>query len=111
MDEGERDMSILIKGMEMPKSCAECPLKYFYDESVFCEECGYLTYDWDKKLEEGRYENCPLIEIQPHGRLIDADAEISVAIEGKVFKTTISKFILNYTFGEIPQTIIPPEEE
>ena len=45
-------MSILIKGMEMPKNCSECPL-------VVC-----LSVESD----------CPLVPVPPHGRLIDADA-------------------------------------
>ena len=48
-------MSVLIN-MEMPQSCYDCP----FEESVnFCY--------WEKGT-------CPLIEIPPHGRLIDADA-------------------------------------
>lgn len=60
-------MSILIKGMDMPRTCKECPC-YYYEY----HECNALV---------GRYVDgeasppgdCPLIELQPHGRLIDAD--------------------------------------
>ena len=45
-------MSILIKGMKMPKSCGSC----FVGDRTICSN------------------NCPLVEIPPHGRLIDADA-------------------------------------
>ena len=53
-------MSVLIKGMEMPKSCAECR---FYGE-----------YCWAKG-DENRYSKlpCPLVPIPPHGDLIDRD--------------------------------------
>ena len=68
-------MSILIKGMKMPKNCAECPLIYYYDERVWGHECELMTYDFDEKIKEGRIKNCPLIEIpDKHGRLIDANA-------------------------------------
>ena len=71
-------MSILIKGMEMPTNCRDCPLKMNCDD---CEgwECvcvpshhqiGYL----DELLSDKRRDDCQLIEIPPHGRLIDADA-------------------------------------
>ena len=70
-------MSILIKGMEMPTNCRDCPLKMNCDD---CEgwECvcvpshhqiGYL----DELLSDKRRDDCPLIEIPPHGRLIDAE--------------------------------------
>ena len=52
-------MSILIKGMEMPKNCGECGLESF---------CNLWTHtDWEKC----RHANCPLIELPPHGDLID----------------------------------------
>ncbi len=51
-------MSVLIKGMEMPKNCTECHAR--------CRL--YLN---GRKF---RHPNCPLIEVKtPHGRLIDAD--------------------------------------
>ena len=45
-------MSILIKSMEMPTSCDECPLY----------TCMH------------NHDDCPLVPVPPHGRLIDADA-------------------------------------
>ena len=59
-------MSILIKGMEMPKRCGECPLS-LYPHSPCWENGGAL--DW-----ENRPNWCPLVPVPPHGRLIDADA-------------------------------------
>lgn len=59
-------MSILIKGMEMPKSCKDCPChKFAYDNwdrpYNYCGVTGGVTL-----------VNCPLVEIPtPHGRLID----------------------------------------
>ena len=68
-------MSVLIKGMEMPKNCYQCRM---------VDSCQYLwkPYDLDdysdlqNMIEEGftRADNCPLVEVPPHGRLIDADA-------------------------------------
>lgn len=54
-------MSVLIKGMTMPKNCNTCLLS--------CSRS--LVYIG--KGEE-RNANCPLVEVPtPHGRLIDAD--------------------------------------
>lgn len=66
--------SIIIKGMEMPKRCFECP--------CLGEMFGYfvcLITTKDLRAEHGinisRPEWCPLIELPPHGRLIDATFE------------------------------------
>ena len=58
-------MSILIKGMKMPQNCCECPLTYYEDAS--CLFTGIVA------LSIGRQAACPLVEVPPHGRLIDAD--------------------------------------
>lgn len=61
-------MSIYIKGMEMPKNCCQCP--------VNMEVCkrGYKYLLAHPELYDNRADDCPIIEIPPHGRLIDADA-------------------------------------
>ena len=62
-------MSIMIKDMEMPKNCKECP---FSDHEAWC----LIPGDWRERYympEDERSEHCPLIELPPHGRLIDAD--------------------------------------
>lgn len=46
-------MSVIIKGKNKPTRCADC----------FMYQCGATGMD-----------ECPLVEIRPHGRLIDADA-------------------------------------
>lgn len=60
-------MSVLIKGMEMPKHCNECRF-----------ECRAYCFLADTVIESnGRPDWCPLVEVPPHGRLIDADAILS----------------------------------
>ena len=56
-------MSVLIRGMKMPKSCSRC----------FCMALCRL---WKNIMhpEFNRHRNCPLAPVPPHGRLIDADA-------------------------------------
>lgn len=62
-------MSVLIKGMKMPKHCKDCPLRNDEDDCVVQEQ---HWKDWDD-MRAG----CPLVEIlTQHGRLIDADALI-----------------------------------
>ena len=63
-------MSVLIKGMEMPKACHDCPIEY---DGIYCNLQDHEhTIDIIKDEKE---PDCPLVSVQtPHGRLIDADA-------------------------------------
>ena len=69
-------MSILIKGMKMPKRCGEC--KFIAWKQGVGNHCAIdesITFHAVLDGFDVRYEkngNCPLIELQPHGRLIDA---------------------------------------
>ena len=57
-------MSVLIKGVDMPKVCADCPCFYDniccnalpYGEGAFSDHKGFDEYD-------GRLPNCPLVEV------------------------------------------------
>ena len=67
-------MSVIVRGMEMPKNCSGCPLNY---DQMACKVTGtrwwsdtmvLMGFDSDKE----RLYDCPLIEVPtPHGRLID----------------------------------------
>lgn len=57
-------MSILIKGLDMPQRCRDCPFIEWIDDCPITERDNLMV----------RHTDCPLIEIPPHGRLIDADA-------------------------------------
>ena len=63
-------MDVLIKNIEMPKDCYDCPFirenkekNGFYDCIVIGKACALGAV----------HKDCPLIELPPHGRLIDAD--------------------------------------
>lgn len=66
-------MSILIKGMEMPKRCADCWL--MDGEDKWCCACHGkpLSADYRYGIKE-RPSWCPLIELPPHGDLIERSA-------------------------------------
>lgn len=59
---------ILIRGVNIPQNCIDC--------LCYNTEFGYCQATEDD-IESGFYHkpvNCPLIELQPHGDLIDRDA-------------------------------------
>ena len=62
---------ILIKGMEMPKSCGEC-------RASGTDVCRKWM---GKKNLKVRSEDCPLVELPEHGRLGDLDKMESAIIE------------------------------
>ena len=70
-------MSVIVKNMEMPKRCFECP--------CLGEMFGYfvcLITTKDLRAEHGinisRPDWCPLVELPPHGRLKDESDIISL---------------------------------
>lgn len=65
-------MSVIVKGMKMPKSCSKCG--WFDMGGGDGYRCTLLrkSFDMWNKISVARDKNCPLIEIPtPHGRLID----------------------------------------
>lgn len=66
-------MSILIKGIEMPKNCWDC----------FACHDGWCIIN--QKIEGHRTvtHSCPLIEVPPHGDLIDVDALLNMIESAK----------------------------
>lgn len=66
-------MSILIKDMEMPKSCMNCMFCGFAGADCELDLCQ-ITGNAQKHIPHSKMPDCPLIEVPPHGRLIDADA-------------------------------------
>ena len=51
-------MSVLIKGVDMPESCAKC----LFGDGYSCYATGYIVQedDWENK----RAYFCPLVELQ-----------------------------------------------
>lgn len=75
-------MDILIKGMDMPGFCVDCPCGHvdnseYPNQKLFCYgqyECPEL----DINEVRHKVKNCPLVEVPAHhGRLIDADKVLS----------------------------------
>ena len=99
-------MGVYIKGMEMPKACEECALNY---DSFACIKTGSRFFE-DNEFDpfKSRLEDCPLIPIPPHGRLIDADALYKDILEDAGYGE--AERFNDYWLGEQP-TIIPAEEE
>ena len=67
-------MSVIVKGIKIPNCCEECKFCYAfqngpYDIYVKCTLLNRLIPKDDKP----KRDDCPLIELPQHGRLIDAE--------------------------------------
>lgn len=96
---------ILIKGMKIPSDCDSC-----FIPGSFCPL-------WINTDVGSRHPDCPLIELPPHGRCIDADEMfVEFVMEGQKSKRYKlgEKWELNgeeirSVISRLP-TIIPAEE-
>ena len=111
-------MSVLIKGMDMPKSCGICKMHFLGEPYYVC--CGitdripkivdrYNNSRIDLEARKasiesvGRPQWCPLVEIQKHGRLIDADA-----LKAEILRTYECEFLTaSGAFDEFATQIVP----
>lgn len=70
---------VIIKGMKMPDACGLCPC--FHAENPMCCQAVKAAVQKPRIVHpyaKGRPEWCPIIEVPKHGRLIDADALLSL---------------------------------
>ena len=82
-------MSILIKGIEMPTSCYDCPFMY---GRRYCRANSKIEFnDPDYSELKGRYDGCPLIPVPSHGNLIDVEAPLrfEVTVDAKMNHATV----------------------
>lgn len=101
-------MGVYIRGMEMPKSCAECPVNM-----NICKR-GYKYLLAHMELYDQRADDCPITTVPPHGRLIDADALKDIEFHGMQADKKIS-YQMGWndaiaTIAENATIIIPTEE-
>lgn len=68
-------MAILIKGMEMPKNCYDCPLEHLsenYYGDVMSRWCPLMYKESTEDYDGQRHPDCPLVEVPKRPRY-DAD--------------------------------------
>ena len=78
-------MSVLIKGMKMPKNCEDCRFEDFGG-------CMFRV----------KRSDCPLVEVPtPHGRLIDADELLLRSVSGtEIYHISAAPTIIEAEEGE-----------
>ena len=97
-------MSVLIKGMEIPDKCGHCRFATAFE----CEVTKNFITTFNV-----RQQDCPLVPVPPHGRLIDADALVKevedIAKELPSDSVGAERFKLFAEFITEMPTIIPAE--
>lgn len=125
-----KTMRVLIKGMDMPKSCDECDIcadDFMWFHCPVGKQADGRVLDLENHKDEfiyteSRHPDCPLREIPiPHGRLIDANIAV-IRITKAILKFNRDKYgdesymhdklydILEQTIDSVP-TIIEAEGE
>ncbi len=68
-------MSILIRGMEMPTGCTECWFRKTarHEHLADCQICPFTG---DTTPYTKRKDNCPLVPVPAHGKMIIRDGVI-----------------------------------
>lgn len=104
-------MSILIKGLRMPERCIDCELCTLKVMGALRTTCIICRHNGEEIALHGRREDCPLVELPPHGRLIDADALGITPID--ITDLPIRECLMVYLAGDVKDapTIIEPEGE
>lgn len=98
-------MSVIIKDMNMPKSCHDCAMRYI---AIGLDFERVFTYDDVGDCIERRLANCPLEEVHtPHGRLIDADVLLAI-MKKRLYGNPEFDYIIGLV--ERQRTIIESEE-
>lgn len=91
-------MSVLVRGMEMPKNCDECRFAYR----------GACIANIGREVKVDQI--CPLVEIPtPHGRLLDADDVFHVLTSYYHHSTDFQREALKEALARV-STIIGAED-
>lgn len=72
-------MGVYIPNLEMPTSCFDCPIAHpaLGKSAAAILGCPLIGKTLSALFyEEKRMDDCPLVSVPPHGRLIDANALI-----------------------------------
>lgn len=105
--EQEGGMSIIVKGMKMPTTCTRCTLDAF----GYCVAARRYS---ESSTTHERASFCPLVELpEKHGRLIDADAYVSMMEEKCDYEKALDPYVLSVCRGGIKlmPTIVEAEGE
>lgn len=68
-------MSLYVKNMTMPANCTDCEFRKRATHE-YISDCSKCPFSGEDTPVLQRRQDCPLIDVPTHGRLIDADVLI-----------------------------------
>ena len=90
-------MGVYIPKMQVPETCGKClDVGWHYVFDCHIDEC------------DTRMQSCPLVEVKPHGRLIEANALMGKAFRYEIHGKPTLKVVLASALRDAP-TIIEAE--
>jgi hypothetical protein len=111
-------MSVLIKGMEMPKNCFKC--RFYYPTAgetnegkicavVMCSAANQGTSE--AEYDGNRPHWCPLVHLPPHGPLIDTNERLRKRslFDGKDYEVTVGSMLCDPMLLDKPKVIVEAE--
>ena len=101
-------MGVYIK-LDMPKSCSDCFAERCIGSDFGCDIIGFEDGNTTCFTRERR-KDCPLVEVPPHGRLIDADAAYNQFLNLMDIQGAINPCQLGTILTDAP-TLIESEED
>lgn len=97
---------VVIRGMEFPESCGDCPFQRTRWTGDFCS-AGQFMFGIDFDYRD-KHPKCPLDHLpEGHGRLVDAREVLEKADKAPWFDGDVSE--LGLLLGSEVTTIIPAE--
>ena len=103
-------MGIYIKNEIMPVGCYECKARRDVNIGVgIADGCMLLKQLISNVIE--RHPDCPMVEVPPHGRLIDADGLEVISYTGTEGRPDTFDAGVNWLAEQIDKlpTVIPEE--
>lgn len=104
--------SIIIKGMKMPRTCAECEWSRYSYPNAVCV-MAHITINIEI-AKNGRPNDCPIIPFpEKHGKIIDADKlwENMTVEQSKAFQKGLASDIELFEILEAAEAIVPEEDK
>ena len=102
---------IYIHDMKMPENCFQCPAHEWFDfggenHGYQCPILRTTTCISNCEARTKRRDNCPMIPVPPHGRLIDGDA-----LKENWCVTELGNKVVEVVEIDGAPTIIPADKE
>jgi hypothetical protein len=99
---------LVIRGMDMPKTCYSCKLKVRNKDKIVCPITKESFSVEDENILEFRLSNCPTFPLpKNHGRIVDANEVLEKADKAPWFDGDLSE--LGLLLGSEVTTIVPAE--